>query len=84
MRSTLALFFENIQHGIDYYKDLFDRKAADLKLQKSRLLQSLDAMKEELGEIRMQVASALKGAQWISILNLCFCVVLFGRAIGVI
>jgi hypothetical protein len=58
-----STFLENIQHGIDYYKDLFDRKAADLKLQKSRLLQSLDAMKEELGEIRMQVASALKGAQ---------------------
>ena len=48
-------FHENLTEGIEYYKDLFNKNTEKFRQKKSKMLQSLEHLKEELDEIRVKV-----------------------------
>ncbi len=53
-------FHRNLNDGIDYYKDLFNKKAEQFQHKKTHLLQSLDHFREELNEIKLKVFGVLQ------------------------
>ena len=53
-------FHKNLMDGIDYYKDLFNKKAAQFQDRKDHLLQSLDHLKEELNEVKLKILGVLQ------------------------
>ena len=44
-------FHKNLNDGIEYYKDLFNKKTEEFQGKKSQLIKSLDHFKEELTEL---------------------------------
>jgi hypothetical protein len=53
-------FHKNLLEGIDYYKDLFNKKSEQFQDKKSHLIQSLDHFKEELNEVKHKVLGVLQ------------------------
>ena len=53
-------FHGNLLEGIEYYKDLFNKKAEQFQDKKSHLIQSLDHFKEELNEMKHKVLGVLQ------------------------
>lgn len=53
-------FHNNLLEGIEYYKDLFSRKAEQFQDKKDHLLKSLDHFKEELNELKLKVFGVLQ------------------------
>ena len=53
-------FHKNLLEGIDYYKDLFNKKSEQFQEKKSQLIQSLDHFKEELNEVKHKVLGVLQ------------------------
>ncbi len=53
-------FHKNLLEGIDYYKDLFNKKSEQFQEKKSQLIQSLDHFKEELNEVKHKVLEVLQ------------------------
>lgn len=56
----LDTFHDNLLDGIEYYKDLFNKKAEELKDKKTHLVQSLDQFKNDLEDIRLKVVGVLQ------------------------
>ena len=53
-------FHKNLLEGIDYYKDLFNKKSEQFQEKKSQLIQSLDHFKEELNDVKHKVLGVLQ------------------------
>ena len=53
-------FHKNLLEGIEYYKDLFNKKAEKFQDTKVHLLKSLDHFKEELNELKLKVFGVLQ------------------------
>lgn len=53
-------FHQNLNDGIDYYKDLFSRKAEQFQQSKNHLLESLENFRNELNEIKLRVFGVLQ------------------------
>ena len=53
-------FHNNLNEGIEYYKDLFNKKAEEFQDKKSQLIQSLDHFKEELNALKLKVMGVLQ------------------------
>jgi hypothetical protein len=53
-------FHKNLNDGIDYYKDLFNKKAEQFQHKKTHLLQSLDNFRAELNEVKLKVFGVLQ------------------------
>jgi len=53
-------FHKNLNDGIDYYKDLFNKKAEQFQHKKTHLLQSLDHFRAELNEVKLKVFGVLQ------------------------
>ncbi|MCG8306002.1 MAG: hypothetical protein MI975_01335 [Cytophagales bacterium] len=56
----IETFHKNLSEGIEYYKELFNKKAEEFQGRKVQLIQSLDHFKEELNEIRLKVIGVLQ------------------------
>lgn len=53
-------FHQNLNEGIEYYRDLFNKKAEEFQHRKANLLQSLDRLKEELNEVKLKFFGVLQ------------------------
>ena len=53
-------FQNNLLEGIEYYKDLFNKKSEQFQDKKSQLFQSLDHFKDELNELKLKVLGVLQ------------------------
>ncbi len=53
-------FHRNLNEGIEYYRDLFTKKAEKFQDKKTQLLRSLDQLKEELNEVKLKVLGVLQ------------------------
>jgi hypothetical protein len=53
-------FHNNLLEGIDYYKNLFNKKAGQFHDKKENLFQSLDHFKDELNELKLKVFGVLQ------------------------
>jgi len=53
-------FHNNLVDGIEYYKVLFNKKAAQFQDKKAQLIHSLDHIKDELNEIKLKVLGVLQ------------------------
>ncbi len=53
-------FHNNLNDGIEYYKDLFNKKAEVFQDRKTQLIHSLDHLKEELNEVKLKVLGVLQ------------------------
>jgi hypothetical protein len=53
-------FHKNLNDGIEYYKDLFNKKAEQFQEKKATLIQSLDHFKEELNDIKLRMFGVLQ------------------------
>lgn len=53
-------FHKNLIEGIEYYKDLFNKKAEQFQDKKEHLFHSLDHFKDELNEMRLKVLGVLQ------------------------
>ncbi len=53
-------FHKNLLEGIDYYKDLFNKKAEQFQNKKEHLFNSLDHFKDELNELKLKVFGVLQ------------------------
>lgn len=53
-------FHRNLMDGIDYYKELFSKKAEQFQDKKTHLLQSLDQFRDDLNEIKLKVFGVLQ------------------------
>ncbi len=55
----IETFHHNLNEGIEYYKDLFNKKAEQFQHKKAHLIQSLDHLREELNEVKLKVFGVL-------------------------
>ena len=53
-------FHKNLMDGIEYYKDLFNKKAEQFQDKKAHLFQSMDHLKDELNELKLKVFGVLQ------------------------
>ncbi len=53
-------FHQNLNDGIDYYKDLFHRKSEQFQHTKTQLIDSIESFRDELNEIRLKVSGILQ------------------------
>lgn len=53
-------FHKNLQEGIEYYKELFDKKASQFKEKKEQLHASLESFSEELEDMKCRVLGVLQ------------------------
>lgn len=53
-------FHKNLLEGIDYYKDLFNKKSEQFQDKKSQLFHSLDHFKNELNDMKLKVLGVLQ------------------------
>jgi len=53
-------FHKNLNEGIEYYRDLFNKKAEQFQSKKVHLQHSLDEFKEELNDIKLRVMGVLQ------------------------
>ena len=53
-------FHKNLLEGIEYYKDLFNKKAEQFQEKKTHLFHSLDHFKNELNDMKLKVLGVLQ------------------------
>ena len=53
-------FHKNLNDGIEYYKELFNKKAEEFHGKKSQLIHALDHFKEELSDLKLRVFGVLQ------------------------
>ncbi len=53
-------FHNNLMEGIEYYKELFNKKAVQFHEKKTELLRSLDHFKESMNDIKLKVMGVLQ------------------------
>jgi len=53
-------FHKNLNDGIEYYKELFNKKAEEFQDKTSHLFHSLDHFKEELNDLKLKVMGVLQ------------------------
>ncbi len=53
-------FHKNLNEGIEYYKELFNKKTEQFQDKKENLFKSLDQFKEELNEVKLKVMGVLQ------------------------
>ena len=56
----IVTFHKNLNEGIEYYKELFNKKAEEFQDKKAQLIQSLDHFKEELNDVKLKVLGVLQ------------------------
>ena len=52
-------FHNNMNDGIDYYKDLFNKKSEEFQGKKAQLIHSLEHFRNELNELKLSVMGVL-------------------------
>jgi hypothetical protein len=57
---NIDTFHKNLNDGIEYYKDLFNKKAEQFQDKKAHLIQSLDHFRAELNEVKLKVFGVLQ------------------------
>jgi len=55
----LVTFHNNLNDGIDYYKDLFNKKSSEFQGKKVQLISSLEHFRDELNDLKLSVLGVL-------------------------
>jgi hypothetical protein len=55
----VVTFHKNLNEGIEYYRDLFNKKAEQFQDKRNHLIHALDNLREDLNEVKLKVMGVL-------------------------